>query len=125
MPVHMVMADSRVREDIGKVAFTKMPVTYCMEEIDNGKDLHLLHVDMDRLQGKDGWNVELTVNEEMGHPMTILKVPALREEAYGQEEDSLYTEYHTVKDTPVQAVFVPYYAWNNRGEGEMSVWIRL
>ena len=125
MPVHMVMADSRVREDIGKVAFTRGPVTYCMEEIDNGKDLHLLHVDMDRLQGKDGWNVELTVNEEMGHPMTILKVPALREEAYGQEEDSLYTEYHTVKDTPVQAVFVPYYAWNNRGEGEMSVWIRL
>ena len=60
-----------------------------MEEIDNGKDLHLLHVDMDRLQGKDGWNVELAVNEEMGHPMTILKVPALREEAYGQEEDSL------------------------------------
>lgn len=125
MPVHMVMADSRVREDIGKVAFTRGPVTYCMEEIDNGKDLHLLHVDMDRLQGKDGWNVELAVNEEMGHPMTILKVPALREEAYGQEEDSLYTEYHTVKDTPVQAVFVPYYAWNNRGEGEMSVWIRL
>ena len=125
MPVHMVMADSRVREDIGKVAFTRGPVTYCMEEIDNGKDLHLLHVDMDRLQGRDGWNVELAVNEEMGHPMTILKVPALREEAYGQEEDSLYTEYHTVKDTPVQAVFVPYYAWNNRGEGEMSVWIRL
>lgn len=125
MPVHMVMADSRVREDIGKVAFTRGPVTYCMEEIDNGKDLHLLHVDMDRLQGKDGWNVELAVNEEMGHPMTILKVPALREEAYGQEEDSLYTEYHPVKDTPVQAVFVPYYAWNNRGEGEMSVWIRL
>ena len=125
MPVHMVMADSRVREDIGKVAFTRGPVTYCMEEIDNGKDLHLLHVDMDRLQGRDGWNVELAVNEEMGHPMTILKVPALREEAYGQEEDSLYTEYHPVKDTPVQAVFVPYYAWNNRGEGEMSVWIRL
>lgn len=123
MPVHMVMADSRVREDIGKVAFTRGPVTYCMEEIDNGANLHLLHVDMDRVQGADGWKVETELSNELGHPMTILKVPALREEAQGSESESLYTEYHPVKMTQTQAVFVPYYAWNNRGEGEMSVWI--
>ena len=25
----------------------------------------------------------------------------------------------------VEWLFIPYYAWNNRGEGEMSVWVRV
>jgi len=29
-----------------------------------------------------------------------------------------------IEKTPVRIKAVPYYAWNNRGEGEMYVWIR-
>lgn len=124
MPVHMVMADERVREDIGKVAFTRGPITYCMEEADNGEKLALLRVDSERIRGKDGWNVETQIVDWLGHPMSVLKVPALREEPQGQDAETLYTEYQAPRVKPVQATLVPYYAWNNRGEGEMSVWMR-
>lgn len=40
-------ADSRVREDVGKVAVMRRPFVYCLEEADNGKDLHLISIDMD------------------------------------------------------------------------------
>ena len=36
-----MQADGRVREDIGKAAVMRGPVVYCMEEADNGKNLHL------------------------------------------------------------------------------------
>ena len=42
MPVRMLAANPNVREDAGKVAFMRGPVTYCAEGIDNGAALHLV-----------------------------------------------------------------------------------
>ena len=36
----MFAASERVREDIGKAAIMRGPVVYCLEEKDNGKNLH-------------------------------------------------------------------------------------
>lgn len=47
MEVRLMQADSRVREDIGKAAVTRGPVVYCMEEADNGKNLHLFSLASD------------------------------------------------------------------------------
>ena len=41
------------------------------------------------------------------------------------QQENLYTEYRPMKETKTELTLVPYYAWNNRGEGEMSVWIRI
>ena len=57
--------------------------------------------------------------------MAVLKVPGLRQEESSAQEKSLYTEYKSIKETQTELTLVPYYAWNNRGEGEMSVWIRI
>ncbi len=125
MEVHMMSSDTRVREDIGRVAFTRGPITFCMEEADNGKNLHLCRVDQSRIQAEKGWNVSVEMSEELGHSMAVLKVPGLREEERSTQLDSLYTEYQPVATTQTELTFVPYYAWNNRGEGEMSVWVRI
>ena len=45
MEVQILDADTRVREDIGKAAVRRGPIIYCLEEADNGKDLHLLKID--------------------------------------------------------------------------------
>ena len=45
MEVQMFAASERVREDIGKAAIMRGPVVYCLEEKDNGKNLHELLVD--------------------------------------------------------------------------------
>lgn len=125
MEVHMLASDTRVREDIGKVAFTRGPITFCMEEADNGKNLHLCRVDKSSIQMGDKWNVSVEMSKELGHSMAVLKVPGLRQEESSAQEKSLYTEYKSIKETQTELTLVPYYAWNNRGEGEMSVWIRI
>ncbi len=40
MPVNVLEANPRVREDAGKLAVMRGPVVYCIEEADNGTDLH-------------------------------------------------------------------------------------
>lgn len=156
MEVRCMTANARVREDVGKVAFTRGPICYCMEEVDNGGNLHLLKADMEKIYGieaekkirdaEDGGagsglpQVTVEVFRELGHEMRILKVPGKRE-ADGVCGEELYREYIYQKcdscagtepaaanrvpgEKPVTMIFVPYYAWNNRGEGEMTVWVR-
>ena len=126
-----------------------------MEEIDNGRDLHLLKADLEKVYGagsedvrkvsdgaepEDAQSVKDSAQEcglpgvsvetfhELGHEMRILKVPG-RRLADSIDGEELYKEYVPGADTasaeePVTMTFVPYYAWNNRGEGEMTVWVR-
>ena len=119
MPVRILEADTRVRENTGKVAIARGPIVYCLEEVDNGKDLHLCRVDLQTLKTSD---IELETTEELGHPMTVLKVPGKR--LIPTESAELYHAAQPVREQDVTLRMVPYYAWNNRGEGEMSVWVR-
>ncbi|MDE6674944.1 MAG: glycoside hydrolase family 127 protein, partial [Acetatifactor sp.] len=119
MLVRILEADSRVRENIGKVAIARGPITYCLEEVDNGRDLHLCRVDLQSLQTSD---IEMEATEELGHPMTVLKVPGKR--LIPVECTELYHTAGPAREEDVTLRMVPYYAWNNRGEGEMSVWVR-
>lgn len=120
----MKTASTYVRENIGKVAFIRGPITYCMEEIDNGKNLHLCRVDVTAI-GDHCKNVRIEKNSELGHEMAVLKVPGLRQPSTDAEKEVLYTDYKPQTEEKVTLTLVPYYAWNNRGEGEMSVWVRV
>ena len=118
MEVRCVRTNTKVRENIGKAAFLRGPVCYCMEEADNGKELHLLRADTGRLR-----EIKVEHSDEMGHEMRILQIPGYRQEPWG-EAAGLYAEAAPVKEQEAALTFIPYYAWNNRGEGEMSVWVR-
>lgn len=122
MGVHMVTADERVCEDIGKVTFVRGPIVYCMEEADNGKNLHLYKADIDRI-GTDCRNIAVEMTEELGHSMATLKVPGKRR-LVTSLKNTLYREYMPARYEDVTLRWIPYYAWCNRGEGEMRVWIQ-
>lgn len=119
MPVRILEADPRVREDMGKVAFVRGPIVYCLEEADNGENLHMCRVDAQTLQASA---IETETTEELGHPMTVLKVPGKR--LVLEESAKLYHTVRPVREEDVTLRMIPYYAWNNRGEGEMCVWVR-
>lgn len=119
MPVRILEADPRVREDMGKVAIARGPIVYCLEERDNGKDLHLCRVDLQTLRPSD---IRTETTKELGHPMTVLQVPGKR--LLPEESGELYRQARPAREEDVTLRMVPYYAWNNRGEGEMSVWVR-
>lgn len=128
MEVHCVSADARVREDMGKVAFTRGPICYCAEEADNGKELHKCSVDIGRME-REGIRMENF--DELGQKMCRLRVPGLRIESMNNgvgkgmvTAPGLYHDFTRPEEKEITLTLIPYYAWGNRGEGEMSVWLR-
>lgn len=122
MRVHAAAAHRRVREDGGQVAFTRGPITYCAEQADNGADLHLVHIHPEKL-GRGCEQVVVAMEERLGHEMAMLHVPAARE--IEDDGDALYTDWQPAQEKPIVLKLIPYYAWANRGEGEMRVWLRV
>ena len=115
MSVTGILANQRVRADIGKTAVKRGPLVYCLEEKDNGKDLHLLKVKLP-LEPR-----EETVSEA-GHSFIRIQVPGVRYRLRDTKE--LYQIYEEEETAPCTLNYIPYFIWNNRGEGEMQVWTR-
>lgn len=111
-------ADDRVREDIGKVALTRGPVVYCLEEADNGENLHLISVS-DNLEAKEE---EIQIG---GRKMLAVKTNGFQKlSCKVEKEEGLYHTYKKPQYETKELTWIPYYAWANRGEGEMQVWVK-
>lgn len=106
MQIRLIKCSNRVRANVGRVAVTRGPFVYCMEQADNGKNLQMLCL---------GENPELKCEGDE------ILADGFRE----QEDTELYCGYSAPELTPVKIRFVPYYRWGNRGENEMSVYIRI
>jgi DUF1680 family protein len=93
MPITVISADPRVKADEGKRAIQRGPLIYCMEETDN----------------KDYDNVCLTSQTK-----------------YCSKFDSHLLggviSIHAI-EKGITYNFIPYYAWDNREQGRMKVWI--
>lgn len=115
MPVQLIQANPKVRENTGKLAITRGPLVYCIEEMDNGSNLSAFSIALD-----NKFNVEYDKNLLGGAVSIKLDGYRIDEKALGNE---LYRGA-VDSDTPAQIVAVPYSMWGNRDSGEMSVWIR-
>ena len=94
MPVRRVLANDQVAEDRGKAAIQRGPVVYCLEAVDNGGSLKDVRLPLD------------AAAKEQFQPALL---------------NGVETIVFKAGDRTVTAV--PYYAWNNRGKGEMAVWV--
>ncbi|MBQ7064963.1 MAG: glycoside hydrolase family 127 protein [Firmicutes bacterium] len=117
MPVTEVAANPLVREDAGKLAVTRGPLVYCLEEADNGAELHRVRLP----EGKAADVFTVTRRPEMLGGIVALEAPARImcdrwEELYRPAEEESFASR--------QLTWIPYYAWANREKGEMMVWIR-
>ncbi len=99
-----------VWENIGKCAITAGPVVYCAEGVDNG-DLRGLFIKR---------NSTFTMEYSDEYKTNIIKADAVRYEDNGQ----LYTNGKYCK-TDIELRLIPYFAFANRGESDMKVWINL
>lgn len=103
LEVRQVLADSRVRENRGRVAIERGPIVYCAEwpEAPNGHALDLLLETASELRP--------SFDESMFGGVTVISAQARR---------------MTNPSLPPQSIkLIPYYLWANRGAGEMSVWL--
>jgi DUF1680 family protein len=108
MNVRRVIAIDSIKEDRNKVALQRGPLMYCIEAKDNeGKAMNIILPD----------NVKLTSNYNanlLNGVVTITgEAPAAKANADGT----------SVVMTQQKFTAIPYYAWANRGENEMQVWI--
>lgn len=115
MPVRRVYADPAVREDAGQAALQRGPLVYCLEEADNGAMLHTLR-HAPETGALVSWEPELLDG------VITLDTAGLKDRA-AAPDSGLYTDAKPVSD-PVRLRWIPYYAWANRGAGEMRVWLR-
>lgn len=108
MTPKFIKANKRVHDNAGRVALMRGPVVYCLEGKDNGKDLECVRVD---------------INSSFKLSDCEFILPALETVGYQEKEsDMLYFEATDEYDI-IPLKFIPYYAYANRGETELLVWI--
>jgi hypothetical protein len=94
MPARRIVAHAGVKDDEGRMAIQRGPLVYAVEAIDNG-----------------------------GHALDLVlpRAAALR----ARFRPDLLNGVEVISGEGSRPfVAIPYYAWNNRGQGEMAVWIK-
>ncbi|MFA9463971.1 MAG: glycoside hydrolase family 127 protein [Velocimicrobium sp.] len=115
-PAKFVCANPLVREDAGKVCIMKGPLVYTLEEVDNGDCLSSILIDT-KTKLQEIWKPDLFGG------VTIITAPAQKISKNGWDKMTLYQDSHTILET-IEIKAIPYCYWNNRGIGEMSVWVK-
>ncbi|HUF71042.1 MAG TPA: beta-L-arabinofuranosidase domain-containing protein [Longimicrobiales bacterium] len=108
MPVRRVYARSEVIDDRGRVALERGPLVYSAEWPDNnGRALSIVVPD------------DAALESEFRSDL-LDGVQVIRGDVLAITEDSRGV---TAPAEPHELVAIPYYAWANRGMGEMAVWM--
>lgn len=116
VPAQFVRANPRVREDSGKVALVKGPLVYCLEETDNGSNLPAVFIDTDQ-------EPQERYEEGLLGGVTVISFKGKRLTEDAWKDGALYAgRKNSFEDVELKAV--PYHCWNNRGSGEMLVWMK-
>ena len=108
MPVRRVEANDQVAADHGRVALERGPLVYAAEWVDS-PDKHVRNI---VLSDKDKLKAEF-------RPALLSGVEIIE----GTAEAYRYDADHQLKHQEEKFTAIPYYAWANRGSGQMEVWI--
>ncbi|MBN1415279.1 MAG: glycoside hydrolase family 127 protein [Bacteroidales bacterium] len=117
MRAELIEANPLVEETRNQVAIKRGPVVYCLESADLPEGNKIFDVTIPS-------DVQLKVNKdkiEESHIITLTGevLTAKNKNWTGQ----LYRKINDEKQEKAVIKFIPYYAWGNRGKGDMTVWI--
>jgi DUF1680 family protein len=102
MPIRRILSDERVKDNKGRVALSRGPIVYCAEGIDNNGSLSNITL---------GDNVVLKSEHstDLLGGITLLTSGDISPNPLATSKSDL--------------TVIPYYAWANRGKGQMAVWL--
>jgi DUF1680 family protein len=118
MPAALIESNPLVEETLGQVAVKRGPLVYCVESADlKGAKVNELSLpaDADLLPRFD--------QRLLGGVAVVDATLTVRPQ--GDWNGQLFREVQPRTSRTVKVQFVPYFAWGNRGAGEMSVWLPL
>jgi len=124
MTPRVIVANTRVRESLGRVAIERGPLVYCLEQ-------------QDQAGGETIFDVSLPIGADAGKEFTAEFRPGMLEgilvlrhkgiaSAKPLSAEPLYQPLERAKrraGKEIELTFIPYYAWANRGSAAMQVWI--
>ena len=115
MTTRIIEANPLVEECRGQVAIQRGPVVYCLESTDiPGIDIDDIAIPLD---------AEFTpVEAEIAGSRIVALETQVKSRGEDSWEGTLYRDASTKKEK-VTIRLIPYYAWGNRGDSEMTVWI--
>ena len=120
MRPRLIEANPLVEEAKNQVAVKRGPVVYCLEgqDIEGGYRISDLAIPSD-IQ----WNeIPMTIE---GHQFVALEGDALLLNQEKWNNQTLYRELSRYPSKKVKVRLIPYYAWDNRGNQDMSLWLNL
>jgi DUF1680 family protein len=107
MEAQRIVANSKVKDAVGKVAIQRGPLIYCAEWADNnGKASNFIVPANTRFSAE--------YKPDLLNGVTVLKGEAI---SVGIDDSGL-----NVSTTKKPITIIPYYAWAHRGKGEMMIW---
>jgi DUF1680 family protein len=106
MPVEKVVANTNIKADVGRLALQRGPIVYCIEGVDQ-KDSAVQSIVAD---------TNYVINT-VYKPGVLNGITELSFKGYEATKDG------SGKTADQTVTAIPYYSWNNRGSGEMEVWI--
>jgi len=111
---YLVESNTKVQNNAGRCAVMRGPIVFCAEGVDNGTNLHNVYLDSDAVF-------------DVGFDADLKVVTLVTNDAYVKETDEnapLYSKKTNSYDTkPIK--LIPYYAFANRGDSDMLVWLRM
>ncbi len=107
MQVRRVLANPQVKNDIGKIALQRGPIIYCAEWLDNnGKASNIV------IPANTDFQAKYNPAVLKGIETLQAEVPAVIINDNGENIETKTQNFTAI----------PYYAWANRGKGEMMLW---
>jgi len=119
LDVRLMKAHPKVEEVRNQVAIMRGPVVYCLESVDLPEGVKVTEIHIPR-------HLQLAPRHDTAllGGVTVLEGEAWRI-SEGHGNDALYSEFGKETMGKVNITLIPYYAWNNRGIAEMTVWMPL
>ena len=108
MEVRRVVANEKLTNNIGKIAIQRGPLMYCAEWVDNNGRTSNIVV-------PDNANFTIENKPDLLNGVVVIKteqVPTVKVDTDGENVTTVKQSFTAI----------PYYAWANRGKGEMQVW---
>ena len=115
MPVSVIRSNTRVTGNNGRVALKRGPVVYALEQVDQTVPVREMILDLNA-----GFRL---VPAPDGLPEGTLAIAGSAVREFFKDDAALYTDAAPeTENTTFTAI--PYALWQNRGAGNMAVWVR-
>jgi DUF1680 family protein len=129
MRPRLVSSHPWVESNWGRVAISRGPLIYCLEEIDNKEfDIRDLVIVPSEINLRDRFEPNtlngVVIVEGEGYILNTSEIEKVAREEIYFINDCYIKDPRKLLGKKVVFRAIPYYAWNNRGRNKMSVWIK-